>query len=107
MRSLVAIALLSAISLCCTPQPVVPKPDSSDASALGEAPAPLSPCAQACADMLKAGCIVMDDCATVLQENTMAGRIRNAKTGKTLQCPDIVGVKTAADVQAIGQKCGP
>lgn len=106
MKVIIAVALL-ALTFC-TPQPVAPKPDSSDASAFGETSGPpLSPCAQACADMLKAGCIVMANCPLVLQENTTAGRIRNAKTGKFLECPDLVGVKTAADVQALGQQCGP
>jgi hypothetical protein len=113
MRFLALLLVLSA----CTPQPspVVPTPDASDASAFGETapPAPPAPppassvCMAACAAEQAAGCVVLSDCGSVLQARTQARLARNAKTGNALTCDDLAAVKTAADVKALGQPCGP
>lgn len=97
-----------AILLAACPTPVVPpNPDASDASAFGDAPP--TPCALACAALQRAGCVVLTDCATTLQQKTPpTGHLfRNPKTGDWLTCADLQAVKTADDARALGQECGP
>ena len=106
-------APLLLLAVACTPvPPVVPTPDASDASALGEAaPATDSgftgPCAPACLELQVLGCVVLPDCATVLQQDTTNRLIRNAKTGQPLTCADVAAARSVADVKAMGQPCGP
>jgi hypothetical protein len=111
--------LLALLLLGCppSPPPVPPTPDASDAASLPETapappidaapPAPPTACAQACAALQAAGCVVQANCATVLSADTAARRFRNPKTGNALTCADLAVVKTAADVVALGQSCGP
>jgi hypothetical protein len=107
-RLLATLAAIFAACQACTPvPPVTPLPDASDASALGEAsPAP-STCAAACLEMQLLGCVVLPDCATVLQEDTTNHLIRNAQTAAPLTCADIVAAKSVSALNAIGQPCGP
>lgn len=107
------VLLLLAVSGCTPTPPLVPSPDASDASAFGDAVPSIAdggftgPCAPACNAMVKAGCVVRTDCAAVLQSKTSARDIRNAATGNALTCDDVAKVKTAQDVAALGQPCGP
>lgn len=113
--AVLAVAFVGAVALlaaCPPPTPPSPPPDASDAApAPPEAgpapPAPSSPCDAACAAMTKAGCVVQPDCSAVLTRDTAARRIRNAKTGAALTCPELAAVQTSADVKALGQSCGP
>jgi len=116
IRFTVIVPLVALLAACPQPTPVVPAPDASDASALGEtttppppppAPSPTTPCGKACLAMVGAGCIVQPDCEAVLTQKTAARMLRNAKTGAPLVCADLQGVKTAADLIALGQPCGP
>ena len=106
-------ALLLLAAAGCTPQPpVVPTPDASDASALGDVYALADggftgPCAPACNAMVLAGCVVRTDCAVVLQSKTAARMLRNATTGNALTCDELAKVTSAADVKLLGQPCGP
>jgi hypothetical protein len=98
---------VSALHVACTPvpAPVTPPPDASDAA---PAPAPLAgACAAACAAMQAAGCAVLPTCtATLTRDVDGEHRIRKP-SGTPLTCADLAAVKTAADVQALGQPCGP
>jgi hypothetical protein len=111
-------AVLGACNSCTpSPTPVVPTPDASDAASQAETaptpsldaapPTPPTACAQACAAMQAAGCVVQANCAAVLAADTAVRRFRNPKTGNALTCAELAAVKTAADVVALGQSCGP
>jgi hypothetical protein len=106
---------------CPPPAPLPPSPDASDASAglpdALPAPSEASPppppgpasadCVAACQAMTTAGCVVQSDCAPTLTIAVSSRLIRNARTGNALTCADLAVAKTAADVQALGQACGP
>ncbi len=118
MKALLLV-VLPAFLLGCppSPPPVPPTPDASDAAAMPETapappldaapPAPPTACAQACSALQAAGCVVQANCAAVLAADMAARRFRNPKTGNALTCADLAVVKTAADVVALGQGCGP
>lgn len=88
------------------PSPPTPSADSAPNPVVVDASPPADPCTQACATMNAVGCAQQPDCAKVLSL-TQNNRIsRNPKTGNALNCNDLVGVKSPADVTANGWNCG-
>jgi hypothetical protein len=127
---LLAMVLAITTTSCTpTPTPVVPSPDASDASALGDStPVPPTPaptvnvdpvCTTACGTMIAIGCVQdpgpsdpVTNCATVLtlveqHRLKIDPSITVAGADNTLQCKALVGVTSAAQVQAHGWSCGP
>ena len=87
------------------PAPPVAPVDASDAAPLPLLDAGSPACQLACKAMLKATCIVLDDCAITLTNNVSL--IRNPITQRPLTCEDLENVQSQTDVQKLGQKCGP
>lgn len=107
-----AFAIL-AILIGCTPTPVAPPgPDASDAAPAPSPtlppspPAPLTVCGNACAALAAIGCSEgkAADCVVTL---TQAQGVMRESNGNPLSCTDVVVVKTAAQVKALGLGCTP
>lgn len=120
MRFLI-FAVLALVGCTPQPSPVVPSPDASDASALGDSPRPAwdpscaaapPACASACAAMQTAGCVEPPLCPCVLasvdaHRLNVDPSITTAGADNHLTCAMLANVKTAADVKAHGWSCGP
>jgi len=104
---------------CPKPAPLVPFPDASDAAVMGDVadagqfvpqvpPAPCSTvCTDACTAIQTAGCVQRVACCSTLTRIDSEHLIKNLKTGAPLTCAELAKVKTADDVRATGQICGP
>jgi hypothetical protein len=113
------LAVLCLFACACPPQPtpVVPVPDASDASALGESAAPScdagATCTSACAALSAATCPLggAQGCGCFMQSLSTAGQtggiggLANKATGRPLTCDDVAKVKTKADAIALGFVC--
>jgi hypothetical protein len=89
----------------------IPPVDAAPAPVVDSGPTPpppsTDPCVNACNQMNAVGCPQQADCAKVLA-NVQALRTNQnpAKKNAPLQCSDLVGVKSSADVKANGWACG-
>ena len=87
--------------------PPVPTADSAPLPppVVDAAPPSTDPCVNACTQMNSVGCGQQADCAKVLGLVQANRTNRNLKNGKPLTCNDLLGVKSSADVKAIGWNC--
>jgi hypothetical protein len=109
-RHLGSLVVLALAACTPTPTPVVPTPDASDASALGDTIVPTidasADCVAACAALApvcKLGSA--NDCASFMDRDIGSGKVANAATGKPLTCADVALVKSKTDAQKLGFVC--
>ena len=113
--TLIAFFCLECAVLGCPPGPVVPTPDADaiappqpEAGPVSFDSATTSVCYRGCQALAAAGCAEGSSilCVTRLQTINDARTERNPAHGNlALTCDDVAGVKSAADVAKIGQKC--
>ena len=106
MKTLLLVSMiLGAVGLQCPgPAPVVPTPDASDASTIGDA---LDPCVAACQALAIAGCPmgVTASCPTFMSSLAASQKVPNAATQKPITCQDVALVRTRTDALKLGFTC--